>query len=52
MEKRIESEDFKNMKSRNAIKLDKLNSQLTRLDSEKIDIEELLEVGIKNLLKT
>lgn len=39
MEKRIEPEDFRNMKSSNAIKLDKLNSQLTRLNSEKIDIE-------------
>jgi hypothetical protein len=39
------------MKSMNGIKIDKLNSQLTKLNSERINIEELLEAGINNLLK-
>lgn len=39
------------MKSRNAVKLDKLNAQMAKLNMEKIDIDELLETGIDNLLK-
>jgi hypothetical protein len=51
VEKRIEPEDFRNMKFRNAVKIDKLDSQLAKLNSEKIDIDELLTAGIDNLLK-
>ena len=51
MAKRIEPEDYRNMKSMNAVKIDKLNSQLAKLNSEKIDIEQLLQLGIENLLK-
>ncbi len=51
MAKRIEPEDYRNMKSTTAVKMDRLNSQLAKLNSEKIDIEQLLKLGIENLLK-
>jgi site-specific DNA recombinase len=51
MNKFIEPEDFRDMKSINSEKIEKLNKLLIKLSSEKIDIEEMLDIGLDNLLK-
>ena len=49
--KRMEPEDFNDVKALNAKKMTALNHRLEELNLEKIDIEELLETGIDNLMK-
>ena len=47
MEKKIEPEDFRNVKSMNAVNIYKFDSQLVEMNFEKMDIEELLEAGFR-----
>lgn len=49
--KKIEPEDFNELKIMNTKKMTTLNGRLMELSLEKVDIEELLILGIDNLIK-
>ena len=48
--KKLEPDDFKEMKSEYVAKLERLETKLSNYDDEELDIEKLLDMGISNLL--